>query len=97
MKATLTALLIFSLLALPGLATAAVRDRNAVYAFRTAHPCPSTGQKHGACRGYVVDHIVSLYCNGPDKPSNMQWQTVADAKAKDRIELKCTPAVKEKK
>jgi hypothetical protein len=36
--------------------------------------------------GYVVDHIVPLACGGPDAPSNMQWQTVAEAKAKDRTE-----------
>jgi hypothetical protein len=44
-----------------------------------------TGFPHGR-PGYVVDHIVPLACGGADAPSNMQWQTVADAKAKDRIE-----------
>jgi hypothetical protein len=39
--------------------------------------------------GYVVDHVRALECGGPDVPSNMQWQTVADAKAKDHIERKC--------
>jgi hypothetical protein len=36
--------------------------------------------------GYVVDHITPLACGGADRPSNMQWQTVADAKAKDKTE-----------
>jgi hypothetical protein len=36
--------------------------------------------------GYVVDHIVPLACGGADTPSNMQWQTVAAAKAKDKTE-----------
>ena len=36
--------------------------------------------------GYVIDHIVSLACGGADKPSNMQWQTVAEAKSKDKTE-----------
>ena len=36
--------------------------------------------------GYVIDHIVPLACGGADAPSNMQWQTVAEAKAKDKTE-----------
>jgi hypothetical protein len=52
--------------------------------FQLTHPCPATGRKSGACPGYVKDHVVQLACGGPDAPSNMQWQTVQDAKAKDR-------------
>jgi|SRR5712664_2006245 len=36
--------------------------------------------------GYVVDHVVPLCAGGADAPSNMQWQTVAEAKVKDRQE-----------
>jgi hypothetical protein len=36
--------------------------------------------------GYVVDHIYPLVCGGADAPSNMQWQTVAEGKAKDKWE-----------
>ncbi len=50
------------------------------------HPCPSTGKSHGACRGYVVDHVVPLKRGGPDRPENMQWQTTAVGKAKDKVE-----------
>ncbi len=44
-----------------------------------------TGYPQGRS-GYVVDHIRPLACGGPDDPSNMQWQTVAEAKAKDKWE-----------
>jgi len=50
------------------------------------HPCPSTGKSHGACRSYVVDHVVPLKRGGPDRPDNMQWQTTAEGKAKDKVE-----------
>lgn len=38
--------------------------------------------------GWIVDHIKPLACGGTDTPSNMQWQTDAAAKAKDRVERK---------
>jgi hypothetical protein len=44
-----------------------------------------TGYPHGR-PGYVVDHIIALKRGGADSPSNMQWQTIADAKAKDKWE-----------
>ncbi len=44
-----------------------------------------TGYPHGR-PGYVVDHVVPLACGGADTPSNMQWQTVAQAKTKDKVE-----------
>jgi hypothetical protein len=56
--------------------------------FQLTHPCPATGRTSGACPGYVKDHVVPLACGGPDAPSNMQWQTRADAKAKDKWETK---------
>jgi len=34
----------------------------------------------------VVDHVKPLKRGGVDRPWNMQWQTVAEAKAKDRVE-----------
>lgn len=54
--------------------------------FRAKHACPGTGKIKGACPGYVVDHVIPLCANGADTPSNMQWQTTADAKAKDKLE-----------
>src|SRR5437867_4303809 len=47
-----------------------------------------TGYPHGR-PGYVVDHITPLECGGADSPSNMQWQTIAEAKAKDKTEGNC--------
>jgi hypothetical protein len=40
----------------------------------------------GKCPGYVVDHVKPLACGGADAPWNMQWQTKANAKAKDKTE-----------
>ncbi len=62
------------------------RSRTAIREFQKMHPCPSTGRTSGACPGYVIDHIVALKRGGADSPRNMQWQTVAEAKAKDKIE-----------
>jgi hypothetical protein len=62
------------------------RDPHAKEAFRKTHPCPSTGKTYGACPGWVVDHVQALKHGGADAPSNMQWQTRAAAKAKDRVE-----------
>lgn len=44
-----------------------------------------SGHPHG-WPGHVVDHIVPLACGGGDIPSNMQWQTTAEGKAKDKLE-----------
>ena len=44
-----------------------------------------TGYPHGR-PGYVIDHIKPLKEGGADNPSNMQWQTKAEAKAKDKTE-----------
>jgi hypothetical protein len=62
------------------------RSAKQVRAFRAANPCPATNEARGACPGFVVDHIVPLCAGGADHPQNMQWQTVAAAKAKDREE-----------
>jgi 5-methylcytosine-specific restriction endonuclease McrA len=62
------------------------RSATAKRDFQKSHPCPSTGKTTGACKGYVIDHVVPLKRGGADAPSNMQWQTKAAAKAKDKIE-----------
>jgi hypothetical protein len=62
------------------------RSRKAREDFMHQHPCPSTGKTSGACPGYVVDHVQALKHGGRDDPGNMQWQTTAEAKAKDKWE-----------
>src|SRR5207244_4514895 len=64
------------------------RSREVAREFQRQHPCPSTGRTTGACPGYVRDHIRPLACGGPDAVSNLQWQTTAAARAKDRWETK---------
>jgi hypothetical protein len=56
--------------------------------FQRQHPCPSTGSPTGRCPGYIKDHVIPLAWGGPDAVSNLQWQTTAAAKAKDRWETK---------
>lgn len=62
------------------------RSHAAKIEFQESHPCPATGRTTGKCRGYVIDHIRPLACGGADAPHNMQWQTKAEARAKDRHE-----------
>jgi hypothetical protein len=62
------------------------RSSSAKHEFEKTHPCPSTHKTSGACPGYVVDHVIALKRGGADAPSNMQWQTVEAAKAKDKVE-----------
>lgn len=65
------------------------RSKAARAEFMRSHPCPSTGKTSGRCPGYIVDHVHALECGGPDAASNMQWQTTADAKEKDKLERQC--------
>jgi hypothetical protein len=65
------------------------RSAAAKHSFERQQPCPSTGRSSGRCPGYVVDHVKPLECGGADSPGNMQWQTVAAGKAKDKTEGRC--------
>jgi hypothetical protein len=67
------------------------RSREVAREFQREHPCPSTGLPSGGCPGYRRDHVVPLACAGPDSVSNMQWQTIRDARAKDRWEQTVSP------
>jgi len=63
-----------------------VRSARARGEFKKSHPCPSTGRSSGGCPGYVIDHVNPLKRGGADAPGNMQWQTKAAAKEKDKWE-----------
>lgn len=56
------------------------RSSSARYDFKA-----QTGYPHGR-PGYVIDHVKPLKRGGADAPWNMQWQTIREAKAKDRWE-----------
>ena len=60
------------------------RSQGAKVEFKREQPCPATGASKGPCKGWVIDHIQPLACGGADAPGNMQWQSVADGKAKDK-------------
>jgi hypothetical protein len=62
------------------------RDPHQRALFVKQHPCPADGHTRGPCPGYVVDHVKPLCAGGRVCPSNMQWQTVKEAKLKDREE-----------
>ena len=77
------------LLALPTTSDARIkRDQSAKVEFKREQPCPATGAPKGPCKGWVIDHIQPLAFGGTDAAFNMQWQTVADGKAKDKWERK---------
>jgi hypothetical protein len=89
------------LLALPVCAET-VRSKKALQDFARTHPCPSTGlPKYHGCEGWVVDHVLALcVCHHDprclavlDKPENMQWQRIDEAKKKDRREMAACRAV----
>ena len=64
------------------------RSRAVAREFQQQHPCPSTGLTAGPYPGYWRGHIVPLSCGRPDTVSNLQWQTTAEARAKDAWERK---------
>lgn len=87
MRYLLAIFLIFS--ASSGLAHAKQhRSYHAIKEFKLSHPCPADGSYKGRCSNYVIDHVKPLACGGLDSSKNMQWQTKADARVKDRWERK---------
>jgi hypothetical protein len=86
MRTALLVLLLISGLITPQAIARTLRNPAQRAAFIRNHPCPVTGRNRGACPGYIVDHIEPLCAGGLDNPGNMQWQTVMEAKEKDRKE-----------
>ena len=84
--ARLAAAIVLALACFPAAAAESRRPSNAEILFRLANPCPSTGETHGTCAGYVIDRLIPAVCGGAEAPENMQWQTLAEAKDKDRWE-----------
>lgn len=81
---------VFLLIGTTAFTAVAKTERSAaeVSAFKRHNPCPATGARSGSCTGHVVDHIHPLCAGGHDQVSNMQWQTVKDAREKDKLERK---------
>ena len=71
------------------------RSFRAEVLFRLQNPCPATGETQSECKGYVIDRVIPVACGGAEEPSNMQWQTLAEAREKDRWEkIGCRPGRK---
>lgn len=86
MNKLLTILLVSLTLAAAPAEARIKRSAKAVAQFKHQSPCPSTGLPKGRCPGYIVDHVEPLCAGGLDAPINMQWQTVQEAKQKDKLE-----------
>jgi len=96
--AAIVALTMLAFAATQAFAAPIPRSAKAKYDFRIANPCPTNRNPRGACPGYVIDHIEPLCAGGADAPHNMQWQSLADARAKDRDErARCARMRKERK
>jgi hypothetical protein len=65
------------------------RSRAVTREFQRLNPCPTTGKRSGACPGMIKDHREPLACGGRDAVDNMQWETIQEAKEKDKWELRC--------
>jgi hypothetical protein len=87
MKLVLALILSTAVLSFP-LSSASKTARSAaeVLAFKRHNPCPATGERHGACPGYQVDHVMPLCAGGAEKIENMQWLSVEDHRVNTRAD-----------
>ena len=51
-----------------------IRRYDVLVAFKSIHPCPSTGKPTGSCPGWQMNHVIPLACGGIDAVSNLSWQ-----------------------
>lgn len=82
--------LLFLMIAVSPAPTFAKQQRSTVerHAFVKSNPCPATGHARLPCPGYQIDHVAPLCAGGADHRGNLQWLTVADHKAKTRVDVK---------
>lgn len=83
---TVAPFLLALLLALP--AAASPRSAAERLAFQRENPCPSTGQRRGACLGYQIDHANALCAGGSDTRDNMQWLSTQEHRWKTRSDVR---------
>ena len=66
-----------------------IRRADVIYAYRKAHPCPSTGKLGmGTCSGWALNHNMPLACGGCDAVSNLSWMRLDAKKIVDSYERK---------
>lgn len=77
----ITALILVTLLSTPDL-TCRARDSHGVVFRSPARRALFVRLTGGPRPGMVINHLVPLRCGGCDLPSNMEWMSVADWKAR---------------
>lgn len=52
------------------------RSSAVLVAFKRMYPCPSTGERSGACPGWNINHTIPLSQGGCDAVYNLDWMPV---------------------
>lgn len=87
--------IIFAIAAMLAIQAADARSSTVRAQFMKLEPCPSTGQLHGACPGYQIDHVSALCAGGGDEPRNLQWLTVEEHAAKTKLDVRVCAAMRD--